>query len=104
MDDPIAALSVLRLVFAHFAARYFASAPSRSASIRTAAASAAVSESGASAAKRPRPPAPDRAAVRGTAAMLFWALFASGQINMRNVDGWQTLAAVPVAQPIDLAA
>jgi putative transposase len=26
------------------------------------------------------------------AAMLFWALFASGQINMRNVDGWQTLA------------
>jgi hypothetical protein len=39
-----------------------------------------------------------------TAAMLFWALFASGQINMRNVDGWQTLAAVPVAQPIDLAA
>ena len=28
-----------------------------------------------------------------TAAMLFWALLASGQINMRKVDGWQTLAA-----------
>ena len=27
-----------------------------------------------------------------TAAMLFWALLASGQINMRKVDGWQTLA------------
>ena len=39
-----------------------------------------------------------------TAAMLFWALLASGQINMRKVDGWQTLAAQPVAQPIDLAA
>jgi len=39
-----------------------------------------------------------------TAAMLFWALLASGQINMRKVDGWQTLATKPVAQPIDLAA
>ncbi len=29
----------------------------------------------------------------GTAAMLFWALLASGQINMRKVDGWQTLTA-----------
>ncbi len=38
-----------------------------------------------------------------TAAMLFWALLASGQINMRKVDGWQTLAAKPVDQ-IDLAA
>jgi putative transposase len=27
-----------------------------------------------------------------TAAMLFWALLASGQISMRKVDGWQTLA------------
>jgi putative transposase len=27
-----------------------------------------------------------------TAAMLFWALLASGQINMRKVDGWQTLS------------
>jgi putative transposase len=39
-----------------------------------------------------------------TAAMLFWALLASGQINMRKVDGWKTLAEKPVAQPIDLAA
>jgi transposase-like protein len=39
-----------------------------------------------------------------TAAMLFWALLASGQINMRKVDGWQTLATQPFAQPIDLAA
>src|SRR3989442_1992177 len=39
-----------------------------------------------------------------TAAMLFWALLASGQINMRKVDGWQTLAAKPIDQPIDLAA
>jgi putative transposase len=30
-----------------------------------------------------------------TAAMLFWALLASGQINMRKVDGWQTLATEP---------
>jgi transposase-like protein len=39
-----------------------------------------------------------------TAAMLFWALLASGQINMRKVDGWTTLATPPIAQPIDLAA
>ena len=39
-----------------------------------------------------------------TAAMLFWALLASGQINMRKVDGWQTLAAKPIDQQIDLAA
>ena len=39
-----------------------------------------------------------------TAAMLFWALLASRQIMMRKVDGWQTLATAPVAQPIDLAA
>ena len=25
-----------------------------------------------------------------TAAILFWALLASGQINMRKVDGWDT--------------
>ena len=36
-----------------------------------------------------------------TAAMLFWALLASGQI--RKVDGWQTLLK-PSNQPIDLAA
>ena len=39
-----------------------------------------------------------------TAAMLLWALLASGQINMRKVDGWQTLATKPTDQPIDLAA
>jgi putative transposase len=39
-----------------------------------------------------------------TAAMLFWALLASGQISMRKVDGWQTLATKPTDQPIDLAA
>ena len=39
-----------------------------------------------------------------TAAMLFWALLASGQINMRKVDGWHTLAANLIGQPIDLAA
>jgi putative transposase len=38
-----------------------------------------------------------------TAAMLFWALLASGQITMRKIDGWQTLAIKPVDQ-IDLAA
>jgi putative transposase len=46
-----------------------------------------------------------------TAAMLFWALLASGQITMRKslpltrsgVDGWQTLAQGP-DEPIDLAA
>jgi putative transposase len=39
-----------------------------------------------------------------TAAMLFWALLASGQINMRKVDGWQTFATKPIDQPIDVAA
>jgi len=39
-----------------------------------------------------------------TAAMLFWALLASGQINMRKVDGWQSLTTKPIDQPIDLAA
>ncbi len=48
-----------------------------------------------------------------TAAMLFWAeqfsqhnrLLASGQITMRKVDGWQTLAEPPAAiVPVDLAA
>ena len=38
-----------------------------------------------------------------TAAMLFWALLASGQIRMRKVDGWPTLAK-PLAQPVALAA
>jgi putative transposase len=39
-----------------------------------------------------------------TAAMLFWALLASGQINMRKIDGWQTLATKHLDQQIDLAA
>jgi len=39
-----------------------------------------------------------------TAAMLFWALMASGQIAMRKVDGWETLADKPDNQNIDLAA
>ena len=34
-----------------------------------------------------------------TAAMLFWALLASGQINMSKVDGWQTLATKLIDQP-----
>jgi putative transposase len=39
-----------------------------------------------------------------TAAMLFWALMASGQITMRKVDGWNTLATKPSDRPFDLAA
>jgi putative transposase len=40
-----------------------------------------------------------------TAAMLFWALLASGQITMRKVDGWQSLAEKPTEQTmVDLAA
>lgn len=38
-----------------------------------------------------------------TAAMLFWALLAAGQIVLRKVDGWTTLAE-PLGHPIDLAA
>ncbi len=39
-----------------------------------------------------------------TAAMLFWALMASGQITMRKVNGWQSLAEKPSDQLLDLAA
>jgi putative transposase len=40
-----------------------------------------------------------------TAAMLFWALLASGQITMRKVDGWKTLPKVsPGQEMIDRAA
>jgi putative transposase len=39
-----------------------------------------------------------------TAAMLFWALLASGQITMRKVDGWQSIEQKCSDQPIDLAA
>jgi putative transposase len=38
-----------------------------------------------------------------TAAVLFWGLLASGQITMRKVDGWETLAERPT-ELIDLAA
>jgi len=38
-----------------------------------------------------------------TAAMLFWALLASGQILMRKVDGWKTLS-TQINEPIDIAA
>lgn len=37
-----------------------------------------------------------------TAAMLFWALLASGQITMRRIDGWQSIAQRPTE--LDLAA
>ena len=39
-----------------------------------------------------------------TAAMLFWALLASGQINMRKIDGWKTLTEKLNPKSIDLAA
>jgi putative transposase len=39
-----------------------------------------------------------------TAAMLFWALLAAGQITMRKVDGWETLTQKLTDKPIDLAA
>ena len=39
-----------------------------------------------------------------TAAMLFWALLASGQISMRKVDGWPSLGQPPAKSMIDLAA
>jgi len=40
-----------------------------------------------------------------TAAMLFWALLASGQITMPKVNGWQTLGEKLTAPvPVDLAA
>ena len=40
-----------------------------------------------------------------TAAMLFWALMASGQITMRKVNGWQTLGEkLADPMPVDLAA
>ena len=42
-----------------------------------------------------------------TAAMLFWALLASGQISMRKVDGWKTLSeksSASSARLVDLAA
>jgi hypothetical protein len=34
-----------------------------------------------------------------TAAMLFWALLASGQINMRKVDGWRAAKGIATRSP-----
>ena len=48
--------------------------------------------------------APSLAGTMNFAAMMFWALLASGQISMRKVDGWQTIATKPTDQLIDLAA
>ena len=39
-----------------------------------------------------------------TAAMLFWALLASGQVTMRKVDGWHSLGQRPAGATVDLAA
>ncbi len=39
-----------------------------------------------------------------TAAMLLWALLASGQITMRKVEGWQTFDEKLSDHIIDLAA
>jgi transposase-like protein len=39
-----------------------------------------------------------------TAAMLFWALLASGQTTMRKVDGWRSLGQPPSTSTIDLTA
>jgi transposase-like protein len=39
-----------------------------------------------------------------TAAMLFWALLACGQITLRRVDGWDTLHVEPDQESLDLAA
>ena len=39
-----------------------------------------------------------------TVPMLLWALMASGQIQMRKVDGWQTLSQPLIPMPLDLAA
>ena len=39
-----------------------------------------------------------------TVPMLLWALLASGQIQMRKVDGWQTLSQPLEPMALDLAA
>jgi len=39
-----------------------------------------------------------------TVPMLLWALFASGQIQMRQVDGWKTRSQPLVPMPLDLVA
>ena len=67
-------------------------------SIRTSPSSGSMRNS--SRGSRPRPCCP----CTETAAMLFWALMASGQITMRKVDGWESLSQKPADQTIDLAA
>ena len=39
-----------------------------------------------------------------TVPILLWALLASGQIQMRKVDGWETLSQPMEPMPLDLAA
>lgn len=39
-----------------------------------------------------------------TVPMLLWALLASGQIQMRKVDGWETISQPLEPMPLDLAA
>jgi putative transposase len=39
-----------------------------------------------------------------TAAMVFWALLASGRITIRKIDGWRNIAGTPFDQIIGLAA
>ncbi len=39
-----------------------------------------------------------------TASMVFWGLLASGQITLRKVDGWRSLAQAPIPLPLDRAA
>ncbi|MDZ4135306.1 MAG: IS256 family transposase, partial [Paracoccaceae bacterium] len=39
-----------------------------------------------------------------TVPMLLWALMASGQIQMRKIDGWETLAQTIAPISLDLAA
>lgn len=39
-----------------------------------------------------------------TVAMLLWALLASGQIQMRVVDGWETLSQLIKTDTLDIAA
>jgi hypothetical protein len=46
----------------------------------------------------------DRAAFRRNRCNVVLGFVASGQINMRKVDGWKTLAAKSIAQLIDLVA
>jgi hypothetical protein len=46
----------------------------------------------------------DGAAIRWDSRDAVLGVLASGQINMRKVDGWRTLAKTSIGQPIDLAA